>query len=182
MQVKKLFSITLLALFLFQFVGYYFIYVGLRYQAKSDLMTRLDARDYSSDETITLKIPFTLPYWMNSREYERVNGEFQYEGEFYKLVEQKLENDTLYVVCLKDAQERKLYEAMTDYVKLTNDLPASSQKNIKLFGSLMKDYVKGVNAEILKVQLGWSQERQFGTPAFHLITLSSPIFSPPPEC
>jgi hypothetical protein len=119
---------------------------------------------------------------MNSREYERVNGEFQYQGEFYKLVEQKLENDTLYVVCLKDTRERKLFEAMTDYVKLTNDLPTSSQKNVKLFGSMIKDYVKGIGAEISKVELGWSQDRQFADPSFHLVTLDSPVFSPPPEC
>jgi hypothetical protein len=144
-------------------------------------MTRLDAMEYSSDETVTLKIPFTLPYWMDSRGYERVNGDFQYQGEFYHLVEQKLEKDTLYVVCIKDASERKLHEAMTDYVKLTNDIPASS-KNVKLFGSFLKDYVKGTGAEILKVQQGWSQENSFGDLSFHLLTLASPVFSPPPEC
>jgi hypothetical protein len=163
-------------------VGYYFIYVGLRYQAKSEMMMRLDTRDYSSEETVTLKIPLTLPYWMTARDYERVNGEFQYEGEFYKMVEQKLENDTLYVVCIKDARERKLYEAMSDYVKLTNDLPASTQKNVKLFNSLMKDYVKGFGGEILKLQHGWSQECLFGNPSFLLISLATPVFIPPPEC
>lgn len=163
-------------------MGYYVIYVGLRYQAKSDLLTRLDTRDFSKEETITLKIPFTLPYWADSRGYERVNGEFQYQGEFYQLVEQKLEKDTLYVVCIKNASEKKLYEAMTDYVKLTNDLPASAQKNVKLFSSLMKDYVKGTGTEIHKNQQGWSQENLFGDPSFSLLTLSTPVFSPPPEC
>jgi len=171
-----------LILFVFQFVGYYFIYVGLRYQAKSELMARLDTKNYSSEETITLKIPFSLPYWMDSREYERVNGEFQYQGEFYQLVEQKLEKDTLYVVCIKDANEQKLHHAMTAYVKLTNDLPASSHKNVKLFSSLMKDYVKGIGAEILRIQVGWSQENEYGDSSFHFLTLTVPVFSPPPEC
>lgn len=180
--MKKLFAITLLVLFVFQFVGYYFIYVGLRYQAKSELMARLDTRDYSSEETVTLKIPFTLPYWADSRGYERVNGEFQYQGQFYHLVEQKLEKDTLYVVCIKNASESRLHEAMTDYVKLTNDIPASSQKNVKLFGSMMKDYVKGNSAEILNIQQGWSQATTFGNPSVHILSISSPVFSPPPEC
>ena len=169
-------------LFVFQFVGYYFIYVGLRYQAKSELMARLDTKEYSSEETITLKIPFTLPYWMDSRGYERVHGDFQYRGEFYQLVQQKLEMDTLYVVCIKDASERKLHQAMTDYVKLTNDIPASSQNNVKLFGSLMKDYVKGNGTEILEIQQGWSQAYSFGDHCFHLLSIASPVFSPPPEC
>lgn len=144
-------------------------------------MIRLDSRDYSSEETVTLKIPFTLPYWMDSKEYERVNGEFQYKGEFYQLVEQKLEKDTLYVVCIKDASERKLHEAMTDYVKLTNDIPASS-KNVKLFGSFLKDYVKSKGTEVVKVHQGWSQPHSFGNPSFQLLTLASTVFSPPPEC
>jgi hypothetical protein len=178
--LKKAFSITLLALFIFQFIGYYFVYMGLRYQAKSEMVTRLDSRDYSTDETITLKIPFALPYWMDSKNYERVNGEFEYQGDFYKLVEQKLEKDTLYVVCIKDASEKRLFNAMSDYVKLSNDLPSSSQQALKLLGSLMKDFVKSVQIEMTLSQ-GWSQECSFAEPFFNLITLASPVSSPPPE-
>lgn len=178
--MKKAFSITLLALFLFQFVGYYFVYMGLRYQVKSEMLVRLDAGNYSKEETLTLKIPFTLPYWMDSREYERVNGEFQYQGEFYQLIEQKLEKDTLYVICIRDVQEKKLHEVMTDYVKLTNDLPTSSHKTLKLLSSLMKDYVKSVPAEISNSK-GWFREFCFAEPSFHLLTLASPVYSPPPE-
>jgi hypothetical protein len=154
--------------------------MGLRYQAKSEMRVRLDAGNYSNEETVTLKIPFTLPYWMDSRAYERVNGEFQYQGEFYQLVEQKLEKDTLYVVCIRDAKEKKLHEVMTDYVKLTNDLPTSSQKTLKLLGSLMKDYVKSVSTEISNSK-GWFREFSFAEPSFNLLTLASPVYSPPPE-
>lgn len=154
--------------------------MGLRYQAKSDMLVRLDAGNYSKDETVTLKIPFTLPYWGDSRDYERVNGEFQYQGEFYQLVEQKLEKDTLYVVCIRDDREKKLHEVMTDYVKLANDLPTNSQKALKLLSSLMKDYVKSVPTEISMSQ-GWFRKFTFVEPSFELTTLSSPVYSPPPE-
>jgi hypothetical protein len=154
--------------------------MGLRYQAKSEMIARLDSRNYSVDETITLKIPFALPYWMDSRAYERVDGEFQYKGEFYKLVEQKLEKDTLYIVCIKDAGEKKLFHVMSDFVKLSNDLPTSAQKTIKLLGSLMKDYVTSAQTEIVMSQ-GWYREYPYAEPCFNLLTLSSPVFSPPPE-
>jgi hypothetical protein len=154
--------------------------MGLRYQAKTEMIARLDSRNYSSGETITLKMPFSLPYWMDSKEYERVDGEFQYQGEFYKLVEQKLEKDTLYVVCIKDASEKRLFNAMSDYVKLSNDLPSSSQQALKLLGSLMKDFVESVQTEISLSQ-GWSQECSFAEPFFNLLTLASPVSSPPPE-
>jgi len=117
---------------------------------------------------------------MDSRGYERVHGEFQYQGEFYQLVEQKLEKDTLYVVCIRDAREKKLHVAMADYVKLANDLPASSQKALKLLTSFIKDYVGGVAAEISRSQ-GWSREFTFAEPSFYLRTLSLTVYSPPPE-
>lgn len=154
--------------------------MGLRYQAKSEMVTRLDSRNYSTDETITLKIPFSLPYWVDSKNYERVNGEFEYQGDFYKLVEQKLEKDTLYVVCIKDASEKRLFNAMSDYVKLSNDLPSSSQQALKLLGSLMKDFIKNVQIEMTLSQ-GWSQECSFAELFFNPLTLASPVFSPPPE-
>lgn len=178
--MKKIFSITLLALFLFQFIGYYFVYMGLRYQAKSEMILRLDSRDYSDKETITLKIPFSLPYWMDSKDYERVNGEFQYAGEFYKLVKQKLEKDTLYVVCIKDVTEKRLFHAMADYVKLSNDQPSSSHQTLTLLSSLMKDFVKSVQTEI-SISQGWSRECSFAEPCFELLTTTSPVSAPPPE-
>lgn len=154
--------------------------MGLRYQAKSEMIARLDSRNYSIDETITLKVPFALPYWMDSKDYERVNGEFQFKGEFYKLVEQKLEKDTLYIVCIKDAGEKKLFHVMSDFVKLSNNLPTSAQKTLKLLGSLMKDFVAASQTEIL-ISQGWSREYFYAEPFFNLLTLSSPVFSPPPE-
>ena len=69
---------------------------------------------------------------------------------FIKLIEQKLEKDTLYVICISGCPEKKLHEVMTDYVKLTNDLPTSSQKTLKLLSSLMKDYVKSVSCRNFK--------------------------------
>lgn len=144
------------------------------------MILRLDSRDYSDDETITLKIPFALPYWMDSKAYERVDGEFQHQGEFYKLVKQKLEKDTLYVVCIKDVNEKKLFLVMADYIKLSNDLPSSSGQTLKLLGSLMKDFVKSIETEIHTSQ-GWSQEYPFAEPFFNLLTLAFPVSSPPPE-
>ena len=180
LHLKKIFSIALLAVFLFQLIGYYLIYMGLQYQAKSEMLSRLDSRRYSQEETITLEIPFALPYWVDSKDYERVNGEFQYQGEFYKLVEQKLEKDTLYIVCIRDVKEQKLFHAMSDYVKLSNDVSTSAQRTLKLLSSLMKDFVSTVQTEISMSQ-GWSREYLFPEPDFALLTLTSPVISPPPE-
>lgn len=179
--MRKALAITLLGVFLFQLVGYYFVYLGLRAQASKDLLSRLDAHQYAEDETITLKIPFSLPYWNDSEDYERVNGDFEYKGQFYKLVKQKLSKDTLYVVCIRSVGETQLFDAITDYIKMSNDVPATSKQALKLWGSIVKDYLPVLTAEI-KSATGWSLGLEVaiaGAPA--LITQVTSIESPPPE-
>jgi hypothetical protein len=179
--LRRTLAISLLAVFLFQLVGYYFVYLGFSVHANKQLISRLDAHEYSADETITLKIPFTLPYWMNAEQFERVDGDFEYQGEFYKLVKQKLSNDTLFVVCIKNEGEKQLFDALSDYIKLSNELPASSKQALKLWGSIVKDYIPCEPAS-LAVSEGWSVIKEFGRE--HLLAFTSPsvsVISPPPE-
>ena len=79
-DLKKLISISLILIFLFQFIGYYFVNMGLRYQAKTEIAKRLEAERYSESETITFKVPLAVPYGFDSKDYERVDGEFEHNG------------------------------------------------------------------------------------------------------
>ena len=179
--MRRTLAISLLAIFLFQLVGYYFVYLGLTIQANSDLISRLDAHEYTSEETVTLKIPFTLPYWMDAEQFERVDGDFEHEGQFYKLVKQKLSKDTLYVVCIKNEDKKQLFDALTTYIKLSNELPAKSKQTLKLWGSIVKDYLPHASTALAQ-STGWSSVNQFGRdliPA--LLSLSASVTSPPPE-
>src|SRR4051812_11603943 len=92
--LKRLFSLLILFVFLFNMGGYYLMYWGLSYQATQDLRDQLDAGEYLENQAITIALPITIPY-ATDRDYERVDGEFEYKGEFYKLVKQQLKNDTL---------------------------------------------------------------------------------------
>ncbi len=105
-----------------------------------DAMTyRLNTDNYNSRETITFKFPFALPYYQDWNSFERVNGSFQYKGEYYKFVKQKLERDTLYIVCIRDPDVNRISGLVKDFVKQTNDLTANS-KTIKIMGNFSKDY------------------------------------------
>jgi hypothetical protein len=179
--LRRTLAITLLGVFLFQLVGYYFVYLGLRHQANSSLISRLDAHDYTADETITLKIPFTLPYWMDAEQFERIDGDFEYQGQFYKLVKQRLSKDTLHVVCIRNTGQQRLFDALTEYIKFSNDLPASSKQALKLWGSIVKDYISVASAELTPTE-GWSVTNR--QPVDRLLAFESQpvsIHSPPPE-
>lgn len=179
--MRKTLAITLLAVFLFQLVGYYFVYLGLTAQANKQLISRLDAHDYKADETITLKIPFTLPYWMDADQFERVDGDFEYQGQFYKLVKQKLSRDTLYVVCIKNQDKKQLSDALNDFIKLSHELPAKSKQALKLWGSIVKDYLPLESTQITQSDR-WSLVTEFTRE--YMLAFKSPatsIISPPPE-
>jgi hypothetical protein len=136
--------------FLFNVGGYYIVLWGLRFQADQELTLRIDANLYEPEETIELKIPVVLPYPIQSQDFQRVDGRFEHQGQFYKLVKHKLENDTLFVVCIRDAETRKVVNTIRDYVKLTQDPPApsSGKTALNLLSKLVKDFNTNSNINI----------------------------------
>jgi hypothetical protein len=161
-------------------VGYYFVYLGLRFQANTELVQRLDSGAYTEDETITFKIPLSIPYWMDSNEAERVNGEFVRDGEFYKLVKQQLKNDTLHIVCIRDHKEEKNFNFMAGFAKLSTDLPISSKQTLKLFGSLLKDFIPTSVSMPASKPLAPTEITYIKKP-FNVIAMAYSVFSPPPD-
>lgn len=116
------------------------LFWALRVQAKSDLLHRLDADAYSSEDVVVLSIPVSLPYPIYGANYERAQGEVEYNGEIYHLVKQKIQHDTLFLVCVKDHQQKHLQQTMNEYTNLANNLPTSTKHTMDLLGKLFKDF------------------------------------------
>ena len=139
--MKKIFSIAFTALLLLNVMGYYGVFLGLQYKNNKDMLHRLDRNDYRDSEAITIKIPISIPYASDVDEFQRVDGIFEYEGEFYRLVKQKLFQDTLHVVCVKDFQNKRIDDAITSFVKTFTDQPVDQQSNGKIVVGFMKDFI-----------------------------------------
>jgi hypothetical protein len=170
----------LLIVFLFNVGGYYIVFWGLRLQADKQLTTRLDADLYNTHETIELKIPVTLPYPIQQQEFQRIDGRFEHHGEFFKLVKHKLQNDTLYIICIRDHQTKHLVNTMTDYVKLTQALPGTSQKALNFLGKLLKDFYSQADIGIA-LNYGFSMVILFKKTSDSLPDPVIPVHSPPPK-
>jgi hypothetical protein len=160
--------------------GYYIVFWGLKSQAKSNLLHRLNADEYSSEETIVLSIPLSLPYPTHDAHYERAEGEFEYQGQFYRLVKQKIENDTLFVVCIKDQMQKKLNHTMNEYASLVNNLPTTTKHTIDLLAKLFKDYTATSFSLPTSLTI-WNSDIFFGENSFPLQSSFFSIDSPPPE-
>lgn len=180
--LKQITAIGLLGLLLFNMLGHYPVYIGMQWQARQDMEHRLDAEDIYGHELFEVKIPMNLPYWQNMQDYERVTGRFEHHGEFYTLFKQKVQDDTLFLVCVKDRQQKQLLQKLTEAVQLTfSDAPGTHQKAAKFLENLTKDYL---SHQPLITSLVWEQNLALQTSptystCFYSTFLTS--FSPPPE-
>jgi hypothetical protein len=156
------------------------VFWAMEHRAKSDLLVRLDADNYSSNEAVVLSIPLSLPYPIYQEDYQRVNGDFQYQGESYTLVKQKLENDTLFVVCIKDRESTKIAAAYADFTKFSHSIPVSNKKALNFLTKLYKDFKSTEFKMLYKSRLMY-ERTFFAEHATSLISTSFSIDSPPPE-
>ena len=134
-------------------MGYYGVFLGLRYQTSQSLIDRLDHEDYQGYEQVTIRVPVAIPYAMDAEEYQRVDGEFEYHGEVYRLVKQRLHSDTLHIICVKDHNSKRIGQALADYVKTFTDRPANTGSRI--FQNLIKDFLPA-SLRIETGNPGWS--------------------------
>jgi len=178
--MRQLISISLIILLLFNVMGYYGLFFGLNYQNKQQIIHRLNASAYNDAQTVTIKIPMAIPYATGSEEYERVDGEFEHEGEFYHMVKQRHVNDTLYIVCIKDAQSKRIDQAMDNYAKTFSDKPVDGKSNDKLTITLIKEYLT-TSVVIKHISSGWILDVSNPTSLVTFKSSYSPSFVHPPE-
>ncbi len=144
-------------LLLFNVLGYYGLFFGLHYQNRQQLIQQFDAGQYNQQQTVTIKVPLAIPYANNTEEYQRVDGEFEHNGEVYRMVKQRLSQDTLYIVCVKDMKGTRINQALADYVKTLADSPAGDQHQAPALPAFIKEYI--VSSYTIKSQTrGWSSD------------------------
>jgi hypothetical protein len=108
-----------------------------------------------------------------------VDGEFEYNGEFYRLVKQRLSRDTLYVVCFKDQKTKEIHQALIDYVKTFTDKPVDAKSSGKMLTSVIKDYV-GSNFAVITSTHGWvDQVQKQSHRRYFISSFCSSIVHPP---
>lgn len=151
----------------------------MRYHASQELTVKLDNNTYSKEETFLFKMPLTLPYQINPHGYERVDGKFEHNGEYFRLVKQKLENDTLFIVCIRDHKEKQLTKVMKDFAKLSTDVPISKQGQ-SLLAKLIKDYESNATPGTVLMN-GWSLSIPVKVYLGSLLEIELAVPSPPPD-
>lgn len=96
-------------------------------KADTNLEALLNKNNYQEKDLFTLKIPINLPYQTSHTNFERVDGEITVNNETYKFVQRKVENDTLYLQCIRHTEKMNLEQKGNDYFGKINDISVNDQ-------------------------------------------------------
>lgn len=162
--MRKALIYSILALFLYNSMGYYLLFEMNRRSARKVMQS---AMEIHSARPVMLKIADPL----NDKEFRRIDHkEFMYKGELYDIVREIKTGNTTVFICLHDARETKLYAGL----KRVNQINAA-----KAFWNQMSLYIyseSGIDVEPL-----FSGMLIFSTLDIPLKSLQLPTWSPPPE-
>ena len=122
-------------------MGYYAIFLCFEWQHNRQAEIRLDRNEISPSGTITIKLPLSIPYVPDAQDFNRVQGIFQHNGTFYRLVKQKYASDTLTIVCIRDEETERLQRALNSYVSTLTDNTPEQKGDTKPFISFIKEYI-----------------------------------------
>jgi hypothetical protein len=126
--LKKIIPILLLALFLFNSFGYRLLISYFENNADSQLEEQLDNNNYDESQLISIKVPITyLPYYNNSKTFERVDGRIEIHGTPFKYVKRRIYNDSLELLCIPNATAMKLQTTKNEIFKFVNDLQSGKK-------------------------------------------------------
>ena len=147
--MKKLAAIVLLAIFTFNIAGYQLLYNLLASKSDATLELALDEKHYNDKDLISIKQPTNLPYYNNSKTFQRIDGEVEIEGTTYKYVKCRIYNDSLEMLCIPHTAKMQIQNSKEAFFKLTNDLQQDNNK--KKSGPEQKQ-VKSMLSEYEEIQ------------------------------
>lgn len=159
------------------------MYLAMQWKAQTEMKARLDKHLFKEHELFTIKIPIRLPYWTEIRSApERIDGQIEFNGEFYELYKQEVIADTLVVLAVKDQNEKALFSALTEWVKITiTGLPGTSEKAASQVSHLTKEYF-ALQHRTRFYLYDWVAERAIlPDAAFALLSPYRRVPSPPPD-
>jgi len=120
--LKKIASILLLGILLFNWCGYRWVINLVQQEADAKLEARLDKDDYDESQLIEIKVPVNMPYQADWAGFERYDGEIEVNGIHYKYVKRKVQDGQLVLKCIPNHDKQRLESAKDDLFKITNDL------------------------------------------------------------
>jgi hypothetical protein len=150
--MKRSISTILVVLVLMNVMGYYGLLVGLQYRNAQNLITQINAGAFSDADTESLKIP--VPGNPGSQEYDRVDGEFEKDGQVFRLVKQRLYKDTFHIVFIRDEMGTLIKHALADYSKSFSEKTQDDDHQLIILPIFLREYLSKTSEFLSALQPG----------------------------
>ncbi|CAN5298208.1 hypothetical protein BH09BAC3_BH09BAC3_18550 [soil metagenome] len=175
--MRKAIALFFLFIITLNIAGYYLVFEGWKYH--NDLSWSFDETDSNGHEII-IEIPLNIPYATQVKEWEKADGQFEYHGEMFRMVKQKITLDAVFIACVKDSKANLINQQQEDLAQAFSDKPVDAKQSVKSFTGFIKEYLSNV-VSVKPSVVGWSSEVAHAIAPQSLIPSFSASIVHPPE-
>lgn len=176
--MKRLFSFFLLFLVLLNAVGYYGLLLIAQEHWGLTATRRIEQNAGELSGQAIFRVPFSVPYATNTG-YTQTNGHITYEGKVYRLVKQKLYNDTLYIVCILDHKSTQLEGMLSACTRSFSNESKERPSESKVVLPTGKYYLQGASPMLHEATGQIQDHGYFEVSSTYCYTGVQKIFQPP---
>jgi hypothetical protein len=182
MPTRSTLSVFFLCLMALNTIGYYAFLVVAKDRLSQRTRARLETSMHDVTGSLIVKVPVSLPYGVEApATYEAAQGEIIYEGNVYQRYKQRLQGDTLYIMCVRDYQATAAKAQIDSYSKTFagESSEQDSQAGLRIISSWAKYYfTEGYTLTALHAGWGRILCRAYAA-SLYACSTSSAIFHPP---
>ena len=103
------------------FLTHQFGYIGVYWFAKSHISQKWQATSEYHGQITEVKIPFTIPYWMDQDEFQPADGLFEHNGKFYRKVAQRYAEGFIHIRLVEDFDTQHLHNSIAGWIQSITD-------------------------------------------------------------
>jgi hypothetical protein len=137
--MKRSVSTLFVILILMNVMGYYALLVGLQYRNALSLSEKFDQGGYAESETGSIKI--YQPGLPGSDQYSRIDGEFEKDGQVFRLIKQRHYQDTFHIVFIKDERGTLIKHALSDYARAFSEKTQDDDSKLIVLPVFIREYL-----------------------------------------
>jgi hypothetical protein len=153
--LRQIAAILLLGILLFNWCGYCVFEAVEAWCANAKLESELDENNYDETSLLLIKMPVAgLPYYTNSLQFERVDGQIDISGVSYHFVKRRIYNDSVELFCIPNKGLMNLQKATDNFFKSVNGLQAGNQTKKSAAHSVSRNFTPDYLTTRNPVQLG----------------------------
>jgi hypothetical protein len=134
--LRRIAAIFFILVVVFNLYGYQLVITYLQINQSTSIEQKLDRKEYTDSELISIKTALHLPYYSSSPNFERAYGSITVNGIDYEYVKKRVYQDTLELLCIPNYNKSNLQTAANELTKIAAggqaSLPAGKTTLVKI--------------------------------------------------